>query len=248
MDVYRLVGRVEFQLLSLAKTMGSKSKYTLHFADPTSLESMCKYELQWLMKLPGLATALRTTTRKNPDPIYVPRRDVRHEPHFLGDMLILTWNVMELEKEFAKYPNLSIEAHNGLPTFRGTIMGDTEIIFMAMPQMSPGVLSKGFYASAPEFVSIAKDTDIRTFKSKDKLDSQERIRSFIEMCKERIRSLVDICSDLEPGLSEGTVNMVANLCLQSDRIPTIEEKNGLARAIFENCYDLQPLYEIWHEK
>lgn len=242
-DVYRLVGRVESDLLRLARTMRSKSEYRLHFADLASLEYMCKLELEWLARLPGLSTALRTTTRKNPDPIYVLRRDGRHEPHFLGNMLTLTWNVMELAKESKEYPNLAIEVYEGLPTFRGTILGDTEIIFMAMPPMSPGVLSKGFYATNSEFVSLAKDTDIRRTKLRDELDSPERTKSFVRMCKGKIEKLVDLCFHLEPGLRESTVNMVDNLCLQTDMVPTTEKKNKLKRAIFEDCYDLQPLYE-----
>ena len=243
-DVYRLVGRVESDLLSLARAMRSRSKYKLHFADLTSLEYMCELELEWLARLPGLSTALRTTTRKNPDPIYIPRRDSHHEPHFLGNMLTLTWNVMELAKESKEYPNLSIEVYEGLPTFRGTILGDTDIIFMAMPPMSPGVLSKGFYATSSEFVSLAKNTDIRRTKLRDELDSKERTRSFVRMCKDKIERLVDLCSGLEPGLQESTVKMVGDLCLQTDIVPTTEEKNRLKRAIFEDCYDLQPLYEV----
>lgn len=242
-DVYRLVGRVESDLLHLARTKGSSSKYRLHFADLASLEYMCKLELEWLSRLPGLSTALRTTTRENPDPIYIPRRDGHHEPHFLGNMLTLTWNVMELVKESEEYANLSIEVFEGLPTFRGTILGDADIIFMAMPAGSPGVLSKGFYATSPEFVSLARDTDIRRLKPRDRLDSPEQTNSFIGLCKEKIEKLVGLCASLEPGLRESTVSMIRNLCLQADVIPTTEKMNMLKRTIFEDCYDLQPLYE-----
>lgn len=243
-DAYRLVGRVEHDLLDLAKAMESKSKYRLHYADPNSLELMCKLELNYLVRLPGLATALRTTTRKNPDPIYIPRRDAHHEPHFLGNMLTLTWNTMELEIGLGKYPNLSIEIFEGLPTFRGTIMGDTEIIFMAMPPMAPGVISKGLYVTGHEFVSLARDRDIRMTKLKDKLDSQEQIKDFIRMCKDKIKGLTDVCSNLQPGLQERTAKMIGDLCLQSNVIPRPEARDALARAIFEDCYDLQPLYEV----
>jgi len=154
---------------------------------------------------------------------------------------------MELVKESKEYPNLSIEVYEGLPTFRGTILGDTDIIFMAMPPMSPGVLSKGFYATNSEFVSLAKDTDIRRTKLRDELDSPERTESFVRMCKDKIEELVDLCSGLEPGLLENTVKMIANLCLQTDTVPPTEEKNNLKRAIFEDCYDLQPLYEVTHK-